>query len=70
MAEAETQALFEEGRDGCVAELRSLETVLRWPERGGGNPDASGLWDWEDFVSFCHYPNEYWVHPRRVGTTP
>ena len=69
MAEAETQALCEEGQDGCVAELRPLETVLRGPERGGGDPDASGLRDWEHFVSFYHYPKEHWVHSRRVGTT-
>ena len=57
MAEAETQALCEERRDGYVAELRSMdqraaaETVLR---------------DWEDFVTFYHYPKEHWVHSRRV----
>ena len=55
IAEAETQALGEERRDGYVAELRSLgqpaaaETVLR---------------DWEDFVTFYHYPKEHWVHLR------
>lgn len=55
MAESETQGLCEERRDGYVAELRSLgqqaaaETVLR---------------DWEDFVTFYHYPKEHWVHLR------
>ncbi len=55
MAEAETQSLCEERRDGYVAELRSMgqraaaETVLR---------------DWEDFVTFYHYPKEHWVHLR------
>jgi putative transposase len=55
MWEAETQALCEQRRDAYVAELRSLgqtaaaETVLR---------------DWEDFVTFYHYPKEHWVHLR------
>jgi transposase-like protein len=55
IAEAETQTLCEERRDGYVAELRSMgqraaaETVLR---------------DWEDFVTFYHYPKEHWVHLR------
>ncbi len=55
MSESETQALCEERRDGYVAELRSMgqsaaaETVLR---------------DWQDFVSFYHYPKEHWVHLR------
>jgi putative transposase len=55
MAEAETQELCQERRDNYVAELRSLgqpaaaETVLR---------------DWEDFVTFYHYPKEHWVHLR------
>ena len=36
---------------GCVlrARERSAETVLR---------------DWEDFVTFYHYPKEHWVHLR------
>jgi len=55
MTEAETQALCEERRDGYVAELRSMgqraaaETVLR---------------DWENFVTFYHYPKEHWAHLR------
>ena len=55
MAESETRALCEERRDNYVAELRSLgqraaaETVLR---------------DWEDFVTFYHYPKEHRVHLR------
>lgn len=55
MAEAESQAACEELRDGYVAELRAMdqgpaaETVLR---------------DWEEFVTFYHYPKEHWVHLR------
>jgi transposase-like protein len=55
IAEAETQAQCEELRDHYVAELRAAdqgpaaETVLR---------------DWEDFVTFYHYPKEHWVHLR------
>jgi putative transposase len=55
MAESETQGLCQERRDGYVADLHSLgppaaaETVLR---------------DWEDFVTFYHYPKEHWVHLR------
>ncbi len=55
MSQAETQALCEERRDNYVTELRALgqdraaETVLR---------------DWEDCVTFYHYPKEHWVHLR------
>ena len=55
MVQAETQALCERRRDDYVTELRALdqeraaETVLR---------------DWEDFVTFYHYPKEHWVHLR------
>lgn len=55
IAEAETQAQCEELCDNYAAELRSAdqgpaaETVLR---------------DWEEFVTFYHYPKEHWVHLR------
>jgi len=55
MAEAPTQKECEELRDWYVAELMAAdqraaaETVLR---------------DWEDFVTFYHYPREHWIHLR------
>ena len=55
IVQAETQALCEQRRDDYVTELRAIsqeraaETVLR---------------DWEDFVTFYHYPKEHWVHLR------
>jgi len=55
IAYAETQAACEELRDRYVTDLRSTdqnsaaETVLR---------------DWEDFVTFYHYPQEHWIHLR------
>jgi len=55
MAEAETQALGEERRDDYVAELRSL---------GQGAAAETVQRDWEDFVTFYHYPKEHWVHLR------
>jgi putative transposase len=55
MAESETQELCEERRDGYVAELRSL---------GQGAAAETVLRDWEDFVTFYHYPKEHWVHLR------
>ncbi len=55
MWESETQALCEERRDDYVAELRSL---------GQGPAAETVLRDWEDFVTFYHYPKEHWVHLR------
>ena len=53
MTESETQALCEERREAYVAHSKgqgaAAETVLR---------------DWEDFVTFYHYPKEHWVHLR------
>jgi len=55
MAEAPTQKECEELRDRYVAELMATdqraaaETVLR---------------NWEDFVTFYHYPREHWIHLR------
>ncbi len=55
IVQAETQALCEQRRDDYVTELRAMgqertaDTVLR---------------DWEDFVTFYHYPKEHWVHLR------
>ena len=58
MAEAETQEMCEELRDHYVADLLAIdqrpaaETVLR---------------DWEDFVTFYHYPREHWIHLRTTN---
>jgi len=58
MAYAETQAACEEIRDQYVADLRTAdqhsaaETVLR---------------DWEEFVTFYHYPKEHWIHLRTTN---
>jgi len=58
MAYAETQAACEELRDHYVADLRTAdqhsaaETVLR---------------DWEEFVTFYHYPKEHWIHLRTTN---
>jgi putative transposase len=58
MAEAETQEACEELRDRYVADLLATdqrpaaETVLR---------------DWEDFVTFYHYPREHWIHLRTTN---
>lgn len=55
MAEAPTQKECEKLRDRYVAELMeadqraAAETVLR---------------NWEDFVTFYHYPKEHWIHLR------
>ena len=47
MTESETQALCEERREAYVAELRS---------KGQGAAAETVLRDWEDFVTFYHYP--------------
>jgi len=58
MAEAETQETCEELRECYVADLLAIdqrpaaETVLR---------------DWEDFVTFYHYPREHWIHLRTTN---
>jgi transposase-like protein len=58
MTEAETQETCEELRDRYVADLLAIdqrpaaETVLR---------------DWEDFVTFYHYPREHWIHLRTTN---
>ncbi len=58
MAEAPTQKECEELRDRYVAELMAAdqraaaETVLR---------------DWEEFVTFYHYPREHWIHLRTTN---
>jgi len=58
MAEAETQETCEELRDRYVADLVAIdqrpaaETVLR---------------DWEDFITFYHYPGEHWIHLRTTN---
>ena len=55
MWESETQALWEELRDSYVAGLRSS---------GQGAAAETVLRDWQDFVTFYHYPKEHWVHLR------
>lgn len=58
MPEAPTQKECEELRDRYVAELMgrgqraAAETVLR---------------DWDDFVTFYHYPKEHWIHLRTTN---
>jgi len=58
MTEAETQQACEELRDRYVADLlandqrSAAETVLR---------------DWEDFITFYHYPREHWIHLRTTN---
>jgi transposase-like protein len=58
MYEAPTQIECEELRDRYVAELkgrdqcRAAETILR---------------DWDDFVTFYHYPREHWTHLRTTN---
>jgi len=58
MVEAPTQKECEELRDRYAADLlaadqrAAAETVLR---------------DWEDFVTFYHYPKEHWIHLRTTN---
>ncbi len=58
MAEAPTHKECEELRERYVTELMAAdqraaaETVLR---------------DWEDFVTFYHYPQEHWIHLRTTN---
>jgi transposase-like protein len=58
MAEAPTQKECEELRDRYAEELlaadqrAAAETVLR---------------DWDDFVTFYHYPQEHWIHLRTTN---
>ena len=58
MTLADTQVACEELRDRYVADLRAAdqrsaaETVLR---------------DWEEFVTFYHYPREHWIHLRTTN---
>jgi Transposase and inactivated derivatives len=58
MTEAETREACEDLRDRYVADLiandqrPAAETVLR---------------DWEDFVTFYHYPREHWIHLRTTN---
>ncbi len=58
MSDATTQKECEELRDRYVAELTesgqrtAAETVLR---------------DWEEFVTFYHYPKEHWIHLRTTN---
>ena len=58
ISEAPTQKECEELRDQYVAELlakgqrAAAETVLR---------------DWDEFVTFYHYPKEHWIHLRTTN---
>lgn len=58
MSEAETQLQCEQLRERFVEELLAAdhrgaaETVLR---------------DWDDFVTFYHYPKEHWIHLRTTN---
>jgi transposase-like protein len=58
IAAAETRATAEALRDGYGAELRAAgqaaaaDTLLR---------------DWDDFVTFYHYPKEHWIHLRTTN---
>jgi len=55
MAEAETQETCEELRDRYVVDLLVADQ----------RPVAEAvLRDWEDFVTFYHYPGEHWIHLR------
>jgi len=58
MAEAETLEACEQLRDCYVAELRAV---------GQGAAADTVLRDWEDFVTFYHYPEEHWVHLRTTN---
>lgn len=55
IAQAETQAECERLRDAYVAELRA---------QGQGKAAETLLRDWDDFVTFYHYPQEHWLHLR------
>jgi transposase-like protein len=55
MAEAATQGACERLRDQYVAQLRAA---------GHGPAADTLLRDWNDFVTFYHYPKEHWVHLR------
>jgi putative transposase len=58
MAEAPTQKECEEQRDRYVAELIS---------RGQRSAAETVLRDWEEFVTFYHYPQEHWIHLRTTN---
>ena len=58
MAEAPTQKECEERRDRHVAELIS---------RGQCSAAETVLRDWEEFVTFYHYPKEHWIHLRTTN---
>jgi transposase-like protein len=58
MAEASTQAECARLWDAYVAELRAA----------GQYPAAdTALRDWDDFVTFYHFPTEHWVHLRTTN---
>jgi len=58
MAEAPTQKVCEELRDRYVADLTA---------RGQGAAAETVLRDWDDFVTFYHYPKEHWIHLRTTN---
>jgi len=58
MAYAETQEACEELRDRYVADLFAIDQ---------GSAAETVLRDWEDFVTFYHYPKEHWIHLRTTN---
>ena len=58
MAYAETQAASEELRDGYVVDLRTA---------GQDSAAKTVLRNWEEFVTFYHYPKEHWIHLRTTN---
>jgi transposase-like protein len=58
MSEAPTQKKCEELRDQYVAELMG---------RGQRSAAETVLRDWDDFVTFYHYPKEHWIHLRTTN---
>jgi transposase-like protein len=58
MSEAPTLKECEELRDRYVAELMA---------RGQGAAAETVLRDWDEFVTFYHYPKEHWIHLRTTN---
>jgi transposase-like protein len=58
MAEAPTQKQCEELRDRYAADLLAAD------QRAAAE---TALRDWEDSVTFYHYPKEHWIHLRTTN---
>jgi len=58
MAEAKTREICEQRRDRYVADLLATD------QRGAAE---TVLRDWDDFVTFYHYPREHWIHLRTTN---